>query len=570
MTDQVATELGRLYQDYYAGRLQFDDYRHRRGLLLDSLSTTHVDVLDDLVTQPRAVESADILAQIDQSIQQANQPVSRAAKQRDPAKADGPVISGRVLGLIAAMAAVAVIVFVSLRLIGPADDSQVPVKPVVRGVIRTVPPPVTAQDELSQSPGVGQRLVEDFLQNNDWSDDSIAAFQSSWAAYPVSDKNLAKESSWFQPLRGGLQERIAEARAAAIDPDNDEELGKLYLLALGVGLIDLVPAGWTPPTVAPVRQLAEKAPASKSKADSMGADSPPKVMAEAVSQAAMPAKPKVVAPVEAAQSSRAPEVSDSATSAARPVSDYPCTPDLLKTRKRTCFDMLTDGSRGPLLRVLSAGEFRMGNDDYSGEGPAHLESITSPYAISMFETTQSEFAEYCKATAGTCPGSPWPDEDMPVVNVSWQDANQYVAWLSRATGQKYRLPTEAEWEYAARAGTTTLYPYGDEVSPTQARFSFAEPLDGPLPSTDKTTQRNNFGLWHVVGNVREWVADDGLSKSGPAGSQGSVAGAGVDPLKVVRGGSYASSAAELRSSARQRLPIQTKDKMTGFRVVREL
>ena len=563
MTDQVATELGRLYRDYYAGRLQFDDYRHRRGLLLDSLSTTHIDVLDDLMTQPRAVESADILAQIDQSIQEANQPVSKPANPPAPATADKPAFSGRVLGLLAAVAVFALVVFVSLRLIQPADESQAQVKPAVRGVITTAPPPLaTTQDGLIQPSGVGQPLVEDFLENNDWSDGSISAFQSSWASYSAPDRNLAKESSWFQPLLEGLRERINEARAAAIDPDNDEQLGKLYLFALGLGLVDLVPAGWTPPTVAPARQLAEKAPASKSKTDSAGAGSPPTLMTKAESTAATPAKPVVAAPAEVIPSDQAPAVSESATSVARPVSDYPCTADLLKTRKRTCFDMIADGQRGPLLKVLPAGEFQMGNDDYPDEKPAHPASVAKPIALAMYETSQAEYAEFCEAVGATCPESPWQDKDMPVVNVSWVDANKYAQWLSKVTGQKYRLPTEVEWEFAARAGKTTLYPNGDEMSAVQARYSYADPLDSPLPSTDKTTQRNGWDIWHIVGNVREWVNGDWTG-------QGS-GGSGADARKVARGGSYASPEGELRSSARQGLPATTRDTMTGFRVLREL
>ncbi|MCJ7558632.1 MAG: formylglycine-generating enzyme family protein [Gammaproteobacteria bacterium] len=574
MTDQVATELGRLYRDYFAGRLQFDDYRHRRGLLLDSLSTTHVDGLDDLITQPIAVESADILAQIDQSIQEAGQPASQLASQLAsqpaPAKADKPASSGRLLGLVAAVVVLAVVVFVSLRFINPADESQGQGNAAVRGVITTAPPQAAAvQDNLTQSAGVGQLLVEEFLKKDDWSDGSISAFQDSWAKYPVSERNVAKGSAWFQSLADGFQERIDEARGSAIDPDNDEQLGKLYLFALGVGLAELVPAGWTPPAKVTAPSLAEKAPATDPKAGSAVSAGSSALVAAAEPPARAAPKAEVATPAEAKQGDPAPGAVAGAESAARPVSDFPCTADLLKTRKRGCFDMLTDGSRGPLLRVLAAGEFRMGNDDYPGEGPAHPASITSPYAISMFEITQSEFAQYCKATSGTCPGSPWSDEDMPVVNVSWHDANKYVEWLSKATGQKYRLPTEAEWEYAARAGTTSLYPYGDEVSPTQARYSFEEPLDRPLPSTDKTTQRNGFELWHIVGNVREWVADDSLAQGGSGNAQNG-AGSGANPLRVVRGGSYASPAAELRSTARQGLPAQTKDTKTGFRLVREL
>ena len=115
------------------------------------------------------------------------------------------------------------------------------------------------------------------------------------------------------------------------------------------------------------------------------------------------------------------------------------------------------------------------------------------------------------------------------------------------------LTTDAEWEYAARAGSTSEYPFGDEITAGQARYSSITVYDKPLPMDDRTTPENDYGLWHVVGNVREWV-------SGSPGGDG----AGV------RGGSYADDDDGLRLSSREAMPAGDRDAMTGFRLVREL
>ena len=104
-------------------------------------------------------------------------------------------------------------------------------------------------------------------------------------------------------------------------------------------------------------------------------------------------------------------------------------------------------------------------------------------------------------------------------------------------------------EYRACAGTTSDYPYGDELLPAQARYSSITSYDSPLPASDRTTQRNEFGLWHVVGNVSEWVAGD---------------------VAATRGGSYASGASDLRSWAHQNRASDAGDSETGMRLVREL
>jgi len=160
-------------------------------------------------------------------------------------------------------------------------------------------------------------------------------------------------------------------------------------------------------------------------------------------------------------------------------------------------------------------------------------------------------------------------KDYPVVNVSWVDVQEYLKWLTEQTGNIYRLPSEAEWEYAARAGTKTTYPFGDEVLITDAVFSDRKQLSSPLPKTDRSINRNKFRLYHMMGNVREWVADNWQDNYSAATNDGSLYENGGQ-LRVVRGGSYNDNADALRSGAREKLTADTKDKFTGFRILQEI
>lgn len=155
-----------------------------------------------------------------------------------------------------------------------------------------------------------------------------------------------------------------------------------------------------------------------------------------------------------------------------------------------------------------------------------------------------------------------------MTNVSWNDANAYVRWLSQVSGATYRLPSESEWEYAARAGTTTEYPFseGDKILPTDARFD----ADSPLPVNDRSVNANRFRLRHIIGNVREWVADAWFENYMGAPGDGGARTQPDSGKRAIRGGSYADDASQLRSAARSGLPVDTRDKKTGFRVVREI
>lgn len=185
----------------------------------------------------------------------------------------------------------------------------------------------------------------------------------------------------------------------------------------------------------------------------------------------------------------------------------------------------------------------------------------------MYEISHAEFVTYCQAEGTRCPDNPWQELQAPVVNVSWHEAVAFANWLATASGKSYRLPSEAEWEYAARAGETGRYPFGDNILVSQARFSRnGQAETSPLPTSYRSINANGFGLYHMVGNVREWVLDAWQDHHDKTIARGVPRPGAANSSRVVRGGSYADSAWALRSAARDELPANTADTFTGFRV----
>jgi formylglycine-generating enzyme required for sulfatase activity len=230
---------------------------------------------------------------------------------------------------------------------------------------------------------------------------------------------------------------------------------------------------------------------------------------------------------------------------------------------RDCTDLC------PEMVVVPAGEFTMGcsKDLINNCGPFHTVAIRRPFAVGKFEVTFAEW-DAC-AAAGGCATNKSPNDRgwgrgrRPVINVSWIEAKEYVAWLSRYTGQSYRLLSEAEWEYAARAGTETKYSFGNKVAKTHAQFSASKTAEvGQFPV-------NLFGLYDMHGNVAEWVEDGWhyYSYQG-APSDGSVWRGGDPNYHIARGGSWVTGEDGLASYARQQtIPDPAA---VGFRVARTL
>jgi formylglycine-generating enzyme required for sulfatase activity len=210
-------------------------------------------------------------------------------------------------------------------------------------------------------------------------------------------------------------------------------------------------------------------------------------------------------------------------------------------------------------------------------------SIAYAFAASRREITFAQW-EACVAGGG-CDGYLPPDEgwgrgDQPVIHVSWQDAQSYVRWLSQRTGQTYRLLSEAEWEYAARGGTQTHYPWGDRASHENANFGAPDcpPCTGVVEGADRWEHTapvgqfapNAFGLFDTSGNVYEWV-EDCLAEPLPREPvDGAPYLAGACEMRMMRGGAWYSDPARVRSSYRAYNSPDRRDYVIGFRVARVL
>jgi formylglycine-generating enzyme required for sulfatase activity len=238
---------------------------------------------------------------------------------------------------------------------------------------------------------------------------------------------------------------------------------------------------------------------------------------------------------------------------------------------KTAGDIFRDCQDCTEMIVVPAGTFDMGSKtEY--EDPVHRVTIAKPFGIGRYEVTFDEW-DRCVDDKG-CKPQPddrgWGRGRRPVTNVSWVDAKDFVAWLSQKSGRKYRLPSEAEWEYAARAGTNTQYWWGRDVGSKQANCRECNTGSGPQTLPVGSFQPNPFGLYDTAGNAAEWVEDCWNDSYRGAPNDGTPWSAGQCQLRGLRGGAYDSVAKYVRSTARFRYDNDVRYSANGFRVVREL
>ena len=237
-----------------------------------------------------------------------------------------------------------------------------------------------------------------------------------------------------------------------------------------------------------------------------------------------------------------------------------------------------DCSECPEMVVVPAGKFMMGSEvGDDDEKPVHEVVIAKPFAVGKFEVTFDEY-DACAADGGcTMHKHPsdagWGRGRHPVIAMPWMWVGGYLEWLSQKTGKHYRLLTEAEWEYAARAGTTTKYAFGDTITHDQANFSAGKQGQGRTVEVGSYPP-NAWGLYDMHGNVWEWVEDcyevsyEYNGKKTPA--DGSAYVYFNCPTRVARGGSWDYEANEIRSATRYAVkPTYGLDEI-GFRVARSL
>ena len=244
-------------------------------------------------------------------------------------------------------------------------------------------------------------------------------------------------------------------------------------------------------------------------------------------------------------------------------------------------DRLQDGSEGPAMIVIPAGEFWMGSPESEVERGSderrHRVKIEQPFAIGQYAVTFDEYDRFCVAAGRQKPEDKgWGRGNRPVINVSWHGVVDYTEWLSVQTGQSYRLPTEAEWEYAARAGTETAFWWGNSITTDQANYSgnFTYGSHGRKGTYREKTvpvdqfQPNPWGLYQVHGNV--WESTSSRYDENYGGVEMRCADKQDGGPRVVRGGSWNFGPLRLRSAARNRYDPRYRFYNVGFRLARTL
>ncbi len=247
---------------------------------------------------------------------------------------------------------------------------------------------------------------------------------------------------------------------------------------------------------------------------------------------------------------------------------------------------LKDCANCPRMVLIPAGSFQMGvpeaesrrentMDDDKDARPVHPVRIGQPFYLGKYHVTRGEYAAFARATGRNVEQPSFAQtDDHPVVNVSWDDAQAYVAWLSRTTGKSYRLPTEAEWEYAARAGTTTARYWGDSAA---QQCLYANGDDATAKCSDGYSNTspvghfrpNAFGLYDMLGNALQWVQDCYEAYGyGGAFSDGSAHETASCSSRVLRGGSWIYGPRRLRAGYRFWSEPGNRNDLIGFRVAR--
>jgi len=241
-----------------------------------------------------------------------------------------------------------------------------------------------------------------------------------------------------------------------------------------------------------------------------------------------------------------------------------------------------DCDKCPEMVVIPTGSYQMGdvsgedlNDEqpHHDERPVHHVTIEYPFAVGKYEVTFAEW-DACVAASGC---SYWPDDEgwgrgtQPAIEISWEDAQEYVKWLSRETGKPYRLLSEAEWEYVARAGTTTTYWWGNALGANNANCDgCGSQWDDKSTAPVGSFTANAFGVFDTAGNVWEWVKDCWNDDYKGAPTDGRAWTSGDCTHRVMRGGSWHHYSGHIRSAFRDWYDLDFRSFEDGFRVARTL
>jgi len=241
----------------------------------------------------------------------------------------------------------------------------------------------------------------------------------------------------------------------------------------------------------------------------------------------------------------------------------------------TFANTLVGGAKGPSMVIVPAGSFTMGHAGEATTSPTRTVKFKHPFAVSQYEITFADFEQFTRATQRPTPSdNRWGKGSRPVINVTWQDAKDYVRWLKKTTGSKYRLPTESEWEYIARAKTVGDYWWdGDGKKMANCRRNCSSQFSNLFRTKTApvgTYMSNDFKIFDTAGNVAEWVEDCyvdhyiGAPKDGKAVRENNCTAYGI------RGGSIKNNLQELKNHLRDKRSPEQGYIDVGFRVVVDL
>jgi formylglycine-generating enzyme required for sulfatase activity/serine/threonine protein phosphatase PrpC len=237
-------------------------------------------------------------------------------------------------------------------------------------------------------------------------------------------------------------------------------------------------------------------------------------------------------------------------------------------------DRLQIGGYGPTMIQVPSGTFRMGGASaiVAPDEVPRREVTVQSFMVGVYEVTIDEYLRFAEATSRRKPNTKGLDRKLhPVVDVSWDDALSYTRWLSKQTGKRYRLLSEAEWEYVGRAGTSSSFWWGAKVGSSNAHcFDCKSDYNTSKPAKVGTYKPNPFGLYDTAGNVFEWVHDCYHRNYKDAPTDGSVWEGGDCKVRVVRGGAFRSPATSMRVENRETFKSDKGQYNVGFRVARDL
>ena len=338
-----------------------------------------------------------------------------------------------------------------------------------------------------------------------------------------------------------MQQLLTEIR----DPNNsaEEAFSRTKLAVSAASANEQIP--WV------VSSLNEDFYFAKSKSTSRTAPPQPERVGLSPLPVPTPAPPATVPPNGADQPRRTPEASAASAPLTNSFRDCPECPEMI---------------------VVPAGAFDMGAAGGTFDTPVHPVTIRQQFALGRYEITFDDW-DLC-LQAGACRFKPddhgWGRGDHPVINVSWFDAKEYLTWLAQKTGKPYRLPSEAEWEYAARGGTKTPFYWGTQVGVRMANCRDCQTGKPVQTFAVGSFPPNPFGLNDMAGNAAEWLEDCWNESYKGAPSDGSAWTNGSCSLRVLRGGSFDNPSTYLSSSARFRYDADVRYFANGFRVARTL